>query len=139
AFDTPLGVFSGFVLEKGSHRGELDLKKGGLFPLMHGVRVYALEAGLEETNTFERIERLRELGRFDEAFARDLVGAYDFLLSMRLGAMLDQVAAGEEPTDSHIDPQRLNHFERDLLRDALRTVERFKRLVHHHFRLQLLS
>lgn len=139
AFDTPLGVFSGFVLEKGSHRGELDLKKGGLFPLMHGVRVYALEAGLEETNTFERIERLRELGRFDEAFARDLAGAYDFLLSVRLGAMLEQVAAGEEPTDSHIDPQRLNHFERDLLRDALRTVERFKRLVHHHFKLQLLS
>ncbi len=139
AFDTPLGVFSGFVLEKGSHRGELDLKKGGLFPLMHGVRVYALEAGLDETNTFERIERLRELGRFDEAFARDLAGAYDFLLSVRLGAMLEQVAAGEEPTDSHIDPQRLNHFERDLLRDALRTVERFKRLVHHHFKLQLLS
>lgn len=139
AFETPLGVFSGFVLEKGSHKGELDLKKGGLFPLMHGVRVYALEAGVDETNTFERIERLRELGRFDADFARDLSGAYDFLLSLRLGVMLEQVGAGEEPTDSHIDPQRLNHFDRDLLRDALRTVERFKRLVHHHFKLQLLS
>lgn len=139
AFETPLGVFSGFVLEKGAHKGELDLKKGGLFPLMHGVRVYALEAGVDETNTFERIERLRELGRFDADFARDLSGAYDFLLSLRLGTMLEQVSAGEEPTDSHIDPQRLNHFERDLLRDALRTVERFKRLVHHHFKLQLLS
>ncbi|MEW6444881.1 MAG: putative nucleotidyltransferase substrate binding domain-containing protein [Pseudomonadota bacterium] len=139
AFDTPLGAFSGFVLEKGSHRGELDLKKGGLFPIMHGVRVYALEAGVEETNTFERIERLRKLGRFDETFARDLAGAYDFLLSLRLGAMLEQVAAREMPIDTHVDPQRLNHFERDLLRDALRTVERFKRLVHHHFKLQLLS
>ncbi len=139
AFDTPLGVFSGFVLEKGGHKGELDLKKGGLFPLMHGVRVYALEAGVDETNTFERIERLRELGRFDADFARDLSGAYDFLLSLRLGVMLEQNGAGEAPTDSHIDPQRLNHFDRDLLRDALRTVERFKRLVHHHFKLQLLS
>jgi len=139
AFETPLGVFSGFVLEKGEHRGELDLKKGGLFPIMHGVRVYALEAGIAETNTFERIERLRELGRFEAAFARDLAGAYDFMLSLRLSAMLEDVSAGLPATDSHIDPQRLNHFERDLLRDALRTVERLKRLVHHHFKLQLLS
>ncbi|MFZ5537462.1 MAG: putative nucleotidyltransferase substrate binding domain-containing protein [Pseudomonadota bacterium] len=139
AFETPLGVFSGFVLEKGEHRGELDLKKGGLFPIMHGVRVYALEVGIDETNTFERIERLRELGRFEPAFARDLAGAYDFLQSLRLAAMLEDVSAGRPATDSHIAPQRLDHFERDLLRDALRTVERFKRLVHHHFKLHLLS
>ena len=139
AFETPLGVFSGFVLEKGEHRGELDLKKGGLFPIMHGVRVYALEVGIDETNTFERIERLRELGRFEPAFARDLAGAYDFMLSLRLTAMLEDVSAGLPATDSHIAPDRLDHFERDLLRDALRTVERFKRLVHHHFKLHLLS
>jgi len=139
AFETPLGIFSGFVLEKGEHRGELDLKKGGLFPIMHGVRVYALEAGIDETNTFERIERLRELGRFEPAFARDLAAAYDFMLSLRLGAMLEDASKGLPATDSHIDPQRLSHFGRDLLRDALRTVERFKRLVHHHFKLQLLS
>lgn len=139
AFETPLGVFSSFVLEKGEHRGELDLKKGGLFPIMHGVRVFALEAGIDETNTFERIERLRELGRFEPAFARDLAGAYDFMLSLRLVAMLEDVSAGRPATDSHIAPDRLDHFERDLLRDALRTVERFKRLVHHHFKLQLLS
>lgn len=139
AFETPLGVFSGFVLEKGEHRGELDLKKGGLFPIMHGVRVFALEAGIGETNTFERIERLRELGRFEPAFARDLAGAYDFMLSLRLTAMLEDVSAGLPATDSHIAPDRLDHFERDLLRDALRTVERFKRLVHHHFKLHLLS
>ena len=139
AFETPLGVFSSFVLEKGEHRGELDLKKGGLFPIMHGVRVFALEAGIHETNTFERIERLRELGRFEPAFARDLAGAYDFMLSLRLTAMLEDVSAGLPATDSHIAPDRLDHFERDLLRDALRTVERFKRLVHHHFKLHLLS
>ncbi|MEW6729402.1 MAG: putative nucleotidyltransferase substrate binding domain-containing protein [Pseudomonadota bacterium] len=139
AFDTPLGAFSGFVLEKGEHRGELDLKKGGLFPIMHGVRVYALEAGIEETNTFERIERLRELGRFEAGFARDLAAAYDFMQSLRLAAMLEDVSAGRPATDSHIAPARLDHFERDLLRDALRTVERFKRLVHHHFKLHLLS
>ncbi|MEF3192877.1 MAG: DUF294 nucleotidyltransferase-like domain-containing protein, partial [Halothiobacillaceae bacterium] len=139
AFETPLGVFSSFVLEKGEHRGELDLKKGGLFPIMHGVRIFALEAGIDETNTFERIERLRELGRFESDFARDLAGAYDLMLSLRLVAMLEDVSAGRPATDSHIAPDRLDHFERDLLRDALRTVERFKRLVHHHFKLQLLS
>jgi signal-transduction protein with cAMP-binding, CBS, and nucleotidyltransferase domain len=41
AFETPLGFFTNFVLEK--NRDELDIKKGGIFPIVHGVRSLALE------------------------------------------------------------------------------------------------
>ncbi|MCK9474166.1 DUF294 nucleotidyltransferase-like domain-containing protein, partial [Sulfurimonas sp.] len=33
-FDTPLSIFSGFVIEK-EHKNRLDLKKGGIFALVH--------------------------------------------------------------------------------------------------------
>ena len=61
-FDTPLGIFSTFVTESGAHKDALDLKKGGIFPLMHGVRALALERRLVETNTVQRIRRLQGLG-----------------------------------------------------------------------------
>ena len=69
-FDTPLGFFSTFVTEKGPHKDELDLKKGGIFPLMHGVRALALEQRLTETNTIQRIRRLQAMGLLDRRWAR---------------------------------------------------------------------
>ena len=38
-----------------------------------------------------------------------------------------------------LDPRQLDSLERELLRDALRVVDAFKRFVSHHFKLQLLT
>jgi CBS domain-containing protein len=53
AFETPLGFFTNFVVEK--NRDELDIKKGGIFPIVHGARSLALEYRLPQTNTVDRI------------------------------------------------------------------------------------
>ena len=50
----------------------------GLFPVVHGVRALSLEARLEETNTFARIQKLVQLnvlGLTDEQ-AKALFDAY---------------------------------------------------------------
>ncbi len=138
AFDTPLGIFADFKLDKDEHPDELDIKKGGLFPLVHGVRSLALEARIEATSTLERIERLRETGLLDTRTARDLGDALDFMSGLRLAHMLEDIDAGRTP-DNYVDPHRLGHLERDLLKDSLRVVNRFKRLVAHHFRLHAVT
>ncbi|MEE4376599.1 MAG: DUF294 nucleotidyltransferase-like domain-containing protein, partial [Candidatus Competibacteraceae bacterium] len=38
SFETPLGLFDRFITEKGPHAKQLDIKKGGIFPIVHGVR-----------------------------------------------------------------------------------------------------
>ena len=43
SFDVPLGIFSSIIVERGEHKDQLDLKKGGIFPIVHGVRALALE------------------------------------------------------------------------------------------------
>ncbi|MDD3608537.1 MAG: putative nucleotidyltransferase substrate binding domain-containing protein [Halothiobacillaceae bacterium] len=138
AFDTPLGLFSHFVVEKGSHRDQLDLKKGGLFALMHGIRVLAFDAGVQDTGTLDRIRALQARGLFNERQADDLCEAFDFLTGLRLRGMLRQIQNGEEP-DNYIDPRRLNSLEQDLLRDALRQVDQLKKLVAHHFHLHRMT
>jgi CBS domain-containing protein len=59
----------------------LDLKKGGIFPIVHGIRSLAIEHGLLETATDKRIARLRDIGVLHADFARELSQTFQFLLT----------------------------------------------------------
>ena len=135
-FDTPLGVFSTFVTEKGAHKDQLDLKKGGIFPLMHGVRALALERRLTETNTVHRIRRLQGLGVFDKAMGEQLADAFNFLLGLRLATRLEKMRL-HQPLDNFIRPDGIGKLERDLLKDSLQIVKQLKEVVRHHFHLAM--
>jgi CBS domain-containing protein len=136
SFDVPLGIFSNLIVERGEHSSGLDLKKGGIFPIVHGVRALALERRLSVTNTVERIRQIAEAGILDQAFATDLIEAFGFLLGLRLQARLHKLRL-EQPLDNLLDPQELSKFERDLLKDSLVIVNRFKELVRYHFHLKM--
>ena len=136
SFDVPLGVFSNIIVEHGKHKNQLDLKKGGIFPIVHGVRALALEQRLTATNTVERIRALAAAGLFDDRFATDLIEAFGFLLGLRLQARLHKLRL-EQPLDNLLRPDDLSKLERDLLKDSLVIVNRFKELVRYHFHLKM--
>ena len=96
AFPTPIGFFNNLVTSK-AEGDALDLKKGGIFPIVHGVRALALEKGLHETGTAARIASLAELGVFDAQFARELTQALHYLMTLRLDA---QIAEASRPASS---------------------------------------
>jgi len=133
-FDTPLSLFSGFVLEK-SHNNALDIKKGGIFALVHGVRILALEHKIAVTNTIERIKALNNKNVIDKEFATELIESFDTLLSIRLKAMLD---AGQGANGNYINPQKLEKNQRDLLKDSFRVVNKFKKFMSFHFHLEMV-
>jgi CBS domain-containing protein len=133
-FPGPGGVI-GTILATVGREEPIDVKKLGVFPIVHGVRSLAIEKGIEETGTVDRIERLHELGLLDEAFARDLVGAFDWLVALRLKSQIRAHLAGTTEGESIVRPSDLSTLERDLLRDALRVVKRFREIVRNHFRL----
>lgn len=137
AFDTPIGFFHQILVEKGAHKGQIDIKKGGIFPVVHGARALALEKHLHGANTFERIDALREDGLLDRDFAADLAEALAFLLEMRLHARLDKGAAALEGagSDNYVRADALSKLQHDALKDSLLIVKRFKEVVAHHFRL----
>lgn len=138
-FPTPLGVLNRFKLEKTTaHQHVLDIKKGGIFPIVHGVRSLALEHGLTETNTIARIQSLSGRGPFDERFTADLIEAFDFMSMLRLRAQLTQWERGET-CDNYIVPSLLNKLERNLLKNSLQIVKEFKSYISHHFKLQMVT
>ncbi|MCC8978274.1 putative nucleotidyltransferase substrate binding domain-containing protein [Bradyrhizobium acaciae] len=133
AFETPIGLFNQLITSEGSGDA-LDLKKGGIFPIVHGVRSLALEQGLREASTDQRISRLCELGVLRAEFGRDLKQAFRFLLMLRLDG---QLAASAGTSGTLVRPAHLSSMERHLLRDALQVVKQFREMIRHHFKLTM--
>ncbi len=133
AFEPPIGLFNNLKLAEGDGDA-LDVKKGGIFPIVHGVRSLAIEHGLEETNTFARLDRLAERDVLKPPFARELSRALDYLMTLRLDAQLEAAASG-----SLLRPGALTSMDRDLLRDSFHVVKQLRDLLRRHFNLNMFS
>ncbi len=133
-FPGPGGVISSIMATVGREE-PIDLKKSGTFPIVHGIRSLAIEKGLTETSTFERIDRIAETGLFDEAFARDLAAAFGWFMGLRLQSQLRAQLAGTTEGESLVRASDLTTLDRDLMRDGLRVVKRFREIVRNHFKL----
>jgi len=116
---------------------QLDLKKIGTFPIVHGVRVLALQHRLHEVGTAARLRVLVEKNAIDAELARDLIDALHCLMGMKLTHQLRQRAAGEVPGNL-VRPADLGTLERDALSHALGIVKRFRALLAQRFRLDAL-
>ncbi|WP_291330796.1 putative nucleotidyltransferase substrate binding domain-containing protein [Desulfovibrio sp.] len=112
----------------------LDIKKAGIFPIVHGARVLALEAGIDAPNTFDRLEALTSRSILEKSFADDVAESLAFLMRLRLDAGLEMVRRGT-PLNNEVDTATLSTLEKDLLQDALEVVRRFKRLVGQRYGL----
>jgi CBS domain-containing protein len=136
AFETPLGFFTNFVLEK--NRAELDIKKGGIFPIVHGIRSLALEYRLPQTNTVDRITALSRRNLFQPSFGAEMIEAFTYLSTLRAEAGLEKALRGL-PQDNYLNPKDLNKLKRELLRDSFKIVNEFKKFIGYHFKLGMIS
>ncbi|MFT7880139.1 MAG: putative nucleotidyltransferase substrate binding domain-containing protein [Sulfurimonas sp.] len=138
SFESPLGLFSRLVSKDEGHKDEIDIKKGALFALVHGCRALALEYGINATNTTLRIKALNNAGFIDKETATELMEALEVLNTFRLHAQI-QKSHQEREIDNYIPVEKLSKLERDLLKDALKSVEMFRKLVVHHFHLSIVG
>ena len=113
----------------------IDLKKAGIFPIVHGVRSLALRDHVRATATAARLEALVAGGRLPDAMASELMDSLNFMMGLKLKAGLTELEA-QCPVSGAVRIDRLGSLERDLLRDALAVVKRFKALVRHQFMLE---
>ncbi len=120
-----------------SAREALDLKKVGIFPLVHGVRSLALVRHLRVTGTEDRIQALVSAGDLSQDLGTDMIDSLHFFMGLKLKMGLEAIEAGRPPGGG-IHPDRLSSLDRDLLKDTLNVVKRFKVAVRHRFHLSTL-
>ncbi len=123
-FDTPLTFFGGL---KSKGHG-IDIKKGAIFPIVHGIRTMALQHRVLETNTFRRIDALIEADALRKNQGRDLGEALSIFIQIRLQQQMerfDNEDFNESPNLIIID--ELDRLDKDLLRESLHVVKEFKK------------
>jgi len=114
-----------------------DLKKLGTFPVVHGVRALALQHHVHELGTVARLQVLSNRGLLPAGTVRDLTEALHFLMDLKLENNLRQRRAGQA-VGNGVELASLGTLERDLLKDALAIIKRFRQHLRLHFRLDSL-
>lgn len=138
AFSDGSGGWWNKILMLGESSNDLlNLKKAGTFPLVHGVRSLAMEARLLQTGTVERIEVLVSMGKLTAQMGADLVESLHFFMGLKLKTGLAALDMGRSLAGG-IDPEQLSSLDRDLLKDTLGVVKRFKLLIRQRFHLDNL-
>ena len=121
-FRPPTGFLRDFVVEhSGERRGQLDIKHGGLIPIVDLARWAGMAAGVATGSTVERLRAAEAAGTLESPDARTLIEAFGFIFSLRLDHQVEQLRRGEVP-DDFIDPKTLNPLARSYLREAFRAV-----------------
>ena len=122
SFRPPTGFLRNFVVEhSGERRGQLDIKHGGLIPIVDLARWAGMAAGVASASTMERLRAAEAAETMDATEARTLMEAFGFIFSLRLDHQVEQLRRGEAP-DDFIDPRTLNPLARSYLREAFRAV-----------------
>jgi len=135
-FATPnLGVLNALMLSVGVGSDAIDIKRAGIFPVVHGIRTMAIDRGILATETAGRIDALVAAGAFDRGFGDELISALRVFMEYRLRAQLEAVARGNLAAESIVRASDLSATDRDILRDALRITRQFRETIRNRYRL----
>ncbi|CAM3857457.1 Putative nucleotidyltransferase substrate binding domain protein [Vibrio aerogenes CECT 7868] len=126
-FSSPLTLFGNVK----SSKSGLDIKQGGIFPIVHGIRALSLEHGITEKNTFERIQKLVSQRVLEQQTADNLTEALKLFFKFRLQQQLEYDHTGNL---LHVDG--FERTERDLLRHSLHIVKKFKQWLAYHYQIR---
>ena len=102
--------------------GRVDLKLGGLLPLVGTARTLALRIGSRARSTPERIQDAGAAGRVSSSDAETLVRIHRSLLTMILEQQIEDLATGVSPS-GRIEVRRLSRSDRRALVRDLRILD----------------
>jgi CBS domain-containing protein len=130
----PLSLFGGIsTVRSGQHRDTIDLKHGGIVPVVDLARIYALAGGHEAVNTHDRLAIAAESQEITAQGAHDLRDALEFIAGLRIRHQAGQMTRGEA-VDNFLALTELSHFERSQLKDAFGVVQTLQSVLATRYR-----
>jgi len=128
----PLSFFGGILAEPvGGHPRALNAKDA-MRPIIGLARLYALQHGVRETNTLDRLQRLLEKGAIKRPVYDEAVGAYNYLMQLRLKDQVRKIGSFERSTND-IDLTVLTQIETTLLKQAFHQVAGIQKQIQSDF------
>ena len=115
----PLGLFGRI---RKDDQGRVDLKAGGLLPLVAGARTIALRYGIPDLATPRRLVAAARSAHRSETDADLLANIHGFLIRLVLTQQIADLQAGIPPSN-RVEIARLSHRDQDELREALGRID----------------
>jgi CBS domain-containing protein len=138
-FPSALGMFGRIRLERhGEHKGKIDIKKAGIFPITLGVSLLVLEIGVTDGNTWEKLAVLKNSTLITSGDSKSIEDAFNCLVQLRLKSQLRELMAGKKPT-YHVDLKGMTDTELKEFRRALKGVDALLLLLRNHYHLNSIS
>ena len=115
---------------------EVDIKMFGIYPIVNGVRVLALENGfVDVTNTKERLERLDEIQLLDEELVNSLKESYEFLQDLRLKNQARHLLSGEGGGNV-VNFSELDKIDALVLKETFKIISNFQKFLKGHYGIE---
>jgi CBS domain-containing protein len=89
------------------------------------LRLFALEKGIRETSTMERIDTLRSMHSIVGEYADDFEQAFEFITLLRIHHQYEQISNGVAP-DNFINPNRLSNLEKRSIKAAFQLITKIQ-------------
>lgn len=138
-FPPPFTIFGRIRVEPGGeHKGKVDLKKSGLFPISAGATLLGLEAGIIGGNTWDKLGQLTKRSVITGHDQETIEAAFSHLIRLRLQRQVQEQQADREAAN-HVDPHAMTDQEREQLRQALHGVSTFLWIFRDHYNLDYVS
>ncbi|MFN4264029.1 MAG: DUF294 nucleotidyltransferase-like domain-containing protein [Thioalkalivibrionaceae bacterium] len=115
----------------------VDIKRGGLTPMVDAARILALEVGGRATSTLQRLHDSAAAEALKTDEARDYIAATRFFQRLRLEAQLRSINHGEttRATANLLKTSVLDHLEQRLLKESFRLVRRLQQTLSIRYQL----
>ncbi len=130
----PIGFFGAVAVERsGEHKDGLNLKIKGVAPLVDIARFFALEKGIRQASTMERLEALRGGTTMLSDLVDELEHAFEFIALLRVHHQYRQMEDGK-PIDNFIRLDTLSSLERQSLKNTFRLILKVQDLVMDRYK-----
>jgi CBS domain-containing protein len=130
----PLGLFH--RIRQGN--AGIDLKSGGLVPIVGLARVLALESGARERSTLGRLVVARSAGRLSAEGADLLTEGFGFLMDLRLREQLRALREGRDASN-HVRLEALGRVDARHLKEIFLEIRHVQQAMAQRYQVELLA
>lgn len=129
----PIGLFGQIVTGGAGASPNTFSVKEAMLPIVNFARLYALQNGIEDTNTLDRLNELHVRGVLRQDNHAAIHQAYGYLMQLRYKHQVDLLREGRPP-DNEIDPKALTQIELSMLKQTFSQISMIQKKVSFDFK-----
>ncbi len=132
-YKVPVNLFGNIIFDSSEGTKKIIDIKELILPIVNFARLYSLKHGIEETNTFSRLDALMEKGIIHPATHKEITHIYDFLNQVRLKRQAASVSEEKRP-DNLAEQGSLTHLENAMLKNAVNNIGELQKKISFDFK-----